>query len=327
VAHDQQHPDSQRKPVQGVASARPKVSVCLLTYNHAHIVEDTLQSVLQQSYVDFELIISDDCSTDGTYAALLAAAQTDPRLRVVQTPKNIGMAGNANFAVAQARGEYIALLHHDDIYSPQLIEAWASVLDRNPTAGFVSNSYRDHHTGRLYLHPFAERNHGRRILRRAMLPTWGCPVRGTAMIRKRCWDAVAGMREQFGMLADVDLWMRLAAKYDLGYVAQPLIMVRHDRPDYYPDAYWRWSWPRLKLTYAIYGAHHESFYGRASLGGRVQQAVYRARVNADILKWLGYGVVKRRRDILSSSDEVANAYEYWPVVAARKLLRRLSPAY
>jgi glycosyltransferase involved in cell wall biosynthesis len=316
VAYDQQHDPKQ-------VSTRPKVSVCLLTYNHRHIVESVLQSILKQTFSNFELIVSDDCSTDGTYAALLAFAATDPRLRIVQPPSNLGMAGNANFAAAQARGEYIALLHHDDIYSERLIEAWAGVLDRNPTAGFVSNSYLDHSTGRLYLHPFRERNHGKHILRHAMLPVWGCPVRGTAMIRKRCWEAVGGMREQFGMLADVDLWMRLAARYDLGYVPEALIVVRHDRPDYYPDAYWRWSWPRLKLTYAIYGTHHESFYGD-SWRGRAHREVYRARVNADIVKWLGYALVKRRRDILQSSDEVANSYEYWPVSAARKLLRRLS---
>jgi glycosyltransferase involved in cell wall biosynthesis len=302
----------------------PKISVCLLTYNHRNIIETTLQSVLAQSFTDFELIVSDDCSTDGTYEALLTLAQIEPRIHVVQPPHNLGMAGNANFAVRQARGAYIALLHHDDIYAPRLLEAWADVLDRNPTAGFVSNSYREHATGNIHGHPFVERNHGVRVLRDVMLPNWGFPIRGTAMVRKRCWDAVGGMREEFGMLADVDLWMRLAAKYDLGYVPEPLISVRHARPDYYPEAYSRFSWPRFKLHYQILGLHHESFYGRATLGGRARQALFRARVSADILKWLAYALVKRRRDILATSDEVANAYELPPSIAARKLLRALS---
>jgi len=298
--------------------------VCLLTYNHKHIVETTLQSVLQQTYADFELIVSDDCSSDGTYALLVSMAQREPRLRVIQPPTNLGMAGNANFAVAQAQGEYIALLHHDDIYSPNLLEAWSDVLDRNPSAGFVSNSYRDHSTGKVVDHPFSELNPGKHVLQYNMLPYWGCPVRGTAMIRKRCWDAVGGMRERFGMLADVDLWMRLVAKYDLGYVPEPLITVRHDRPECYPESYWRWSWPRLKLGYDIYGTHHQEFYGERSLHARAHQAIYRARVNADILKWLGYAIVKRRRDMLATSSEVENDYEYWPVVMTRKVLGRLS---
>jgi hypothetical protein len=132
------------------------------------------------------------------------------------------------------------------------------------------------------------------------------------------------MHEQFGMLADVDLWMRLAAKYDLGYVPEPLISLRHERPDYYPEPYSQFSWPRFKLHYEILGQHHDSFYGRSTLRGRAEQARFRARVSADILKWLAYAIVKRRRDILASSDEVANAYEYLPTVLARKLLRALS---
>lgn len=305
----------------------PKVSACLLTYNHRNLIESTIQSVLEQTYPDFELIVSDDRSTDGTYEALVALAQSHPKLRVLQPPKNLGMAGNANFAASHARGEYIALLHHDDIYSPRLLEAWAAVLDRHPSVGFVSNSYQDFESGRMHLHGFAERTPGARVLREAMLPSWGCPVRGTAMVRRSAWEAVGGMREQFGMLADVDLWMRLAAKFDLGYVPEPLIVVRNDRPDYYPKDYWRWSWPRHKLTYTIYGTHHESFYGRSTLKGRAHQALYRARVNADIVKWLGYAIFKRRPDILASSDEVGNDYEYLPVVAARKLLNQLSRVF
>ncbi|HET8933216.1 MAG TPA: glycosyltransferase family A protein [Polyangiales bacterium] len=307
--------------------APPKVSTCLLTFNHVHLVESTIQSVLEQTYSDFELIVSDDRSTDGTYEALLALAKDHPKLRIVQPPKNLGMAGNANFAVTHARGEYIALLHHDDIYSPRLLEAWATLLDRNPSAGFAANSHKNHSTGRVYLHPFAECNRGLDVLRDAMLPYWGCPVRGTAMVRRSCWEAVGGMREQFGMLADVDMWMRLSARYDFAYVREPLISVRAERPGYYPEAYWRWSWPRHKLTYMLYGTHHESFYGRSTLEGHAHQALYRARVNADIVKWLGYAIVKRRGDILASSDQVGNAYEYLPVVAARKLLRHLSAVF
>jgi hypothetical protein len=77
----------------------------------------------------------------------------------------------------------------------------------------------------------------------------------------------------------------------------------------------------------LYGTHHESFYGRSSLSGRAHQALYRARVNADIMKWLAYGIVKRRADILGSSDQVGNEYEYLPVIAARKLLNQLSRVF
>jgi glycosyltransferase involved in cell wall biosynthesis len=62
-----------------------QVSVCLLTYNHAHLVESTIRSILAQSLTDFELIISDDCSTDATWAHVLALAATDSRIKPLRT--------------------------------------------------------------------------------------------------------------------------------------------------------------------------------------------------------------------------------------------------
>ena len=87
---------------------------------------------------------------------------------------------------------------------------------------------------------------GKLFLERHLLPRWGCPVRGTAMIRRSHFEAVGGMREQFGLLADVDLWMRLSARAPVGYVPETLVAIRQARPAYYPEAYQSavWSWRR-----------------------------------------------------------------------------------
>lgn len=306
------------------SQARVKVSACLLTYNHAHVVAEVVRSLLAQDLGDFELLVSDDCSRDGTYETVERAAAGDARLRLVRTPHNLGMAGNANHAVRLARGEYVALLHHDDLYAPSLLRRWAELLDRHPSAGFVSNAYAVYGSSRVDVHPFREINPGREILERHMLPLFASPVRGTAMIRKRCWDAVGGMRLQFGMLADVDLWMRLAERYDVAYVAEPLIMVRHDRPEDYPGAYSGWSWSRLRLAHELYGLNHEEHYGTRSPAARLVQARYRMRVNAEIARWLAYAIVKRRQDMLRSSDEVASRYEYRVTRALRRALAALT---
>src|SRR5262245_18417474 len=112
--------------------------------------------------------------------------------------------------------------------------------------------------------------------------------------------------------------MRLAARYDLGYVPEPLIDVRHARSEYYPETYSGLAWGRFSLHYEILGLHHENVHGRSTLRGRAHRASYRARVSVDVVKWLAYAFVKRRWDLLVSSDEVANAYEYLPACAARK---------
>ena len=98
------------------SEAGAALTACLLTYNHVGVVGSTLDSVLDQTLAGFELIVSDDCSTDGTWELISARAARDGRIVAVQTPRNLGMAGNANFAASHSRRPYLALLHHDDLY-------------------------------------------------------------------------------------------------------------------------------------------------------------------------------------------------------------------
>src|SRR5690606_28857519 len=84
------------------AAAGAEISVCLLTYDHAPVVESTLASVLAQSLRGFELIVSDDGSTDGTWELICRRAAADARITAVRTPRNLGMPGNANFAARRS---------------------------------------------------------------------------------------------------------------------------------------------------------------------------------------------------------------------------------
>ena len=101
-----------------------KISVCLLTYNHVEVIESTLRTILEQTITGYEVIVSDDCSDDGTWERILALAAADVRIKPMRTPHNMGMPGNANFSVAQSDRPYIALLHHDDLYREDLLEKW-----------------------------------------------------------------------------------------------------------------------------------------------------------------------------------------------------------
>lgn len=98
------------------------LAVCLLVYNHAHILNEVIISILDQTISDFEFIISDDCSTDDSYDIIIESARQDRRIIPLKTQKNLGMAGNANFAISKSKNKYIALLHHDDILSKDCFE-------------------------------------------------------------------------------------------------------------------------------------------------------------------------------------------------------------
>ncbi len=118
-------------PTQGPA---PKVSVGLPVYNGEEYLAGSLESLLAQTFTDFEIVISDNASTDSTLAICVEYAERDPRIRVAQMSHNIGASGNHAYVFAQARGEYFKWASHDDLYSPELLGSCLEALEAHPEA-------------------------------------------------------------------------------------------------------------------------------------------------------------------------------------------------
>jgi glycosyltransferase involved in cell wall biosynthesis len=108
----------------------PKISVLIPTYNAAAFLAETLDSILGQTEPDFELIILDDHSTDGTPDIVQGAR--DPRIRLHVNEVNLGLPTNINIGVAMARGAYVARLDHDDVAVPDRLRLQSAFLDQNP---------------------------------------------------------------------------------------------------------------------------------------------------------------------------------------------------
>jgi glycosyltransferase involved in cell wall biosynthesis len=113
----------------------PLVSIGIPTYNRSALLRQAIQSVLQQTCQDFEVIVSDDCSTDDT--AAVVAGFGDARLRYQRTPYNLRPPRNWNECVRLARGEFFALLPDDDVYCPTFLERMTRALAGEPAAGFA----------------------------------------------------------------------------------------------------------------------------------------------------------------------------------------------
>lgn len=301
-----------------------KISVCLLTYNHVEVIDSTLRSILDQTITGYEVIVSDDCSADGTWERILELAAEDARIKPVRTPRNMGMPGNANFAVAQSDRLYIALLHHDDLYRKDMLEKWVGVLEHYSGAAFVFNPYGVFESDFIYQEPMPSACiDGKWLLQRYLLARWGCVVRGTAMIRREAWERVGGMREQFGLLADVDMWMRLAMRWPVGYVPEPIITVRHQRPSDYPDIYKgsSWSfWQRQRFLYEIHASNRLDYFDLNTLLGRRQWWGFRLKLSFETIKWLAYSVVRNKREMIASSHESETQYDLWPLRVLRNML-------
>jgi glycosyltransferase involved in cell wall biosynthesis len=128
-------------PVPRIANARrPRVSVVMPVYNHERFVVDAIQSVLAQTMPDFELIIVDDGSADESMRAV--ASVDDPRMHVYRLADNQGGAASLNFAIQQARAEFVALLNSDDMWEIRKLERQLAVFDAHPELGAVFTGAR-----------------------------------------------------------------------------------------------------------------------------------------------------------------------------------------
>jgi glycosyltransferase involved in cell wall biosynthesis len=115
----------------------PTVSVVVPSWRAERFIGETIRSVLDQSFADWELVVMDDASPDATVAAARAAAAGDPRVRIVEQSANVGPAANWNRAVAEARGRYVKLLCHDDVLAPECLALEVDALDAHPSAGLA----------------------------------------------------------------------------------------------------------------------------------------------------------------------------------------------
>ena len=115
-------------------SSLPRLSVGLPVYNGEKFLGEALDSLLGQTYGDFELIVSDNASTDGTADICLRYAEQDSRIRYVRQPRNIGLMANHDFVVEEARGELFKCAAYDDLYGRELLARCVEALDRDPDA-------------------------------------------------------------------------------------------------------------------------------------------------------------------------------------------------
>lgn len=205
----------------------PFVSVCLLTYNRAADLPQTLDSLLEQSHSDFELIINDDRSPDNTEIICREYEKKDPRVRYFRNKTNLRYADNQNAAIARASSDYIAIVHDGDIYQTDLIEQWTRALVAAPHTAIVFNAYRVvRPSGEIVIEsqnlpPVSD---GKKLLD-YMLSRLDSPIFGIVMVRLKCVQAVGPFDSRLSTLADIDMWMRLLSSYDVAYVHKPLITI------------------------------------------------------------------------------------------------------
>jgi glycosyltransferase involved in cell wall biosynthesis len=204
------------------------VSVLMPAYNAERYIAQAIESVLRQTFRDFELIVIDDGSSDRTQAIAEEYAATDSRVRVI-SHANIGMGESLNRAMAQARFEWIARLDADDLMLPHRLERQLAFVLDNPDVAvaasfvrFIAEDGRTLGTGR---YPYTSRSIVQQYLRDNLVISLSHP---SVLIRRSVAQEVGGYRAQYWPCDDLDLWCRIAERGGT-ILVQPEILTEYRR--------------------------------------------------------------------------------------------------
>jgi len=204
--------------------ANPLVSVVIPTRNRAQYILQALDSVFAQTFSNYEIIVVDDGSTDGT-KELLAPLIQKGSIRYEQREAS-GVSAARNFGISLARAAYIAFLDSDDVFLPTKLEKQLSFFSRNKGLGFVHCSFskfddegRD--LGVRNTSRFQGQIYPNMLLEWSVLMAMPC-----MLMRANVLKEVGGFDEQMTWAEDLDLWRRIARRYRVGVVPEVLVKVR-----------------------------------------------------------------------------------------------------
>ncbi len=202
-----------------------KVSVIIPTYNYENFICDAVDSVLEQNYNDYEIIIIDDGSTDGTYEKL---EKYNNRIQYF-FQKNKGPAAARNFGINQSSGEYICFLDADDIFLPNKLKIQINILESQleKDVGLVYSDFLciDEYNIDI-LKYYKSKDFSSQFEAINYLMKFNYINTSTVMIRKKCLEDIGLFNEEYEYLEDLDLWIRIGKAYRFIYVNKPLVKTR-----------------------------------------------------------------------------------------------------
>ena len=216
-------------------SRQPKLSVIIPLYNKAPYIRKALESVLAQTYADYELIIIDDGSTDGS-AEIAEAILQDPASRLIALSPNrlirqanSGVSAARNTGVAQASGEYIAFLDADDWWNPTYLERMVQLIEDYPEAGLYACNYVYYKPGKTHVAlniPTGYINYPKAYYESNAMPV----CTGATIMPKRVFDEMGGFPMGIKLGEDFLLWFKTAMHYPVAFLNEPLAYYNNDVP-------------------------------------------------------------------------------------------------
>jgi glycosyltransferase involved in cell wall biosynthesis len=197
------------------------VDVGIPTFGEPRFLVEAIESVLAQTLTAWRLTISENGPGSAAVAATVEPFLSDPRVRYVTTGRNLGGARNSTTLVRTGSAPYVALLHDDDRWAPEFLERRVAFLEANPSCGLVFSSCDFIDDTGAVIHRFqVELEEGlqdrKRFLRALYMTNMICMP--TVLAPRRCYKAVGAELNDSVLFYDYELWLRLASKFDVGYL-------------------------------------------------------------------------------------------------------------
>ena len=280
-----------------------KFSVIIPLYNKAPYVRKALESVLAQTYADYELIITDDGSTDESASIvedLLASPKSSPKGKDLNTEENFpslpggvggrlirqanaGVSAARNNGVAQASGDYIAFLDADDWWEPTYLERMAQLIEDYPEAGLYACNYVYYKPGKTHVAlniPTGYINYPKAYYESGAMPVWT----GATMMPREVFEEMGGFPMGIKLGEDFLLWAKIAMQYKMAFLNEALAWYNNDVP------------ATLRATRNLHAPEHHMLFNlgllgdeamrREAIGEYWKMLIDKLRVNSLLDYWL-----------------------------------------
>ena len=200
-----------------------KVSVMVLTYNRAGLLKETVNSILNQTVKDFELLVIDNYSTDNTEEVVQSF--NDERIKYFKNKNHGLLAVNRNFAIEKSNGDYIAICDDDDLWQPEKLEKQLLEFEKDEQIGLVCTNgffFGKTSENKIMSKPKDEYFSFEKMLPRSEI------ICSSVMVKKNVLDDVGKFDENPKIFTgeDYELWLRLVKKYKIKYIGEPLVKYR-----------------------------------------------------------------------------------------------------
>lgn len=215
----------------------PKVSVVVPSYNHEKYIGETLQSVLRQSYQDFEIVINDDMSRDGSVEIIKAflASNEEIPTKFLRHTHNQGGVITLNHLIENSQGDYIALINSDDTWRPGKLQQQVEYLDQHPEIGAVftqavvvnDRGVRIELLEDFLVDIFIQKNRSRGMWLRRLFFELNCLCHPSMLIRRSVYTKIGLYDPRYRQLPDMQMWVRLLKYTNIHIIESPLVFLRY----------------------------------------------------------------------------------------------------